>query len=341
MSEFFRQLHQHIFEPSRFPVVLGAFLLTAVIGMITGPIGGNANPWFWAFINKLCGGFGGRLDRKERKKRDLLLRGFFVTALALFFSALAGKIARAFIAEMPFYGVSEIILLSFAMTGGAVWFALLRLYFAMRDKKVIPGSYSAIALTTRTDLSGSDDYGITRAGMSLAARSFDKGLIAPALWYLIGGLPAAYIYAGAAAMAWRFGKDGFSKGFGNPALAFEKLLGFVPMVFSGILIALAGLFTPTGGMTRAFIGELFGKGRAKYEEGGLPVTGLAYALHVSLGGPVTDLDGSSLKRGWVGPEGASARLEKGHLRRALYINLMAHLLFILSLLGALLWSYII
>ena len=339
MSDLFVQIHEQLLDPDRFPIALLAIVVTALVGVVTGPSHGNANPWLWLITGKIFGGLGGRLDRKERRASDLLFRGFLITAMAVFFVYLAGVTAAEFVREMPFYGISEIVFLSFAVTSGTVWYALLKLYFAMREKgKVAKGAYYAIATSTRTDLSGSDDFGITRTGMALAARSFDKGLVAPIIWYLLFGLPGAFIYAGLAACAWRFGKDGFTKGFGRMALALERLLGFVPMIMAGTLIALAGLFTPTGGMTRAFTGQLFGKGKASYEEGGLPLTAMAYALDVSLGGPSTDLDGSSIKRGWTGPPNATAKLEEGHLRRAIYISLMAHILFALSLLGAMLWG---
>ncbi|MBU0800265.1 MAG: cobalamin biosynthesis protein, partial [Alphaproteobacteria bacterium] len=191
--------------------------------------------------------------------------------------------------------------------------------------------------TTRTDLSRMDDFGITRVTMAMVARSFDKGLVAPIFWFLLFGLPGAYIYAGLACFAWRFGKDSYTKGFGRTALLLERLLGYVPMTVSGSLMATAGLFTPTGGMTRAVAALMNKKGAAPYYEGGLPVTAMAYALDVSLGGPVTDLDGSALKRAWVGPETATAKLEAGHLRRALYMSLMAHLLLVATVLGGLLW----
>ena len=76
-------------------------------------------------------------------------------------------------------------------------------------------------------------------------------------------------------------------------------MGFIPNLFSGIFIALAGLLTPTAGMSRAFLGFLSTKGQASYGEGGFPVTTAAYALNVSLGGPTTDLDGKAIKRGWA------------------------------------------
>lgn len=314
-----------------------ALVLAAVVGAVTGALRNNANPFFWNMTDGVFGSIGARLDRKERKAGDLIFRGFFLTILGIVFAWLLGNAAAKLARQNEFYGMTEMVLLSLVLTGGAVWHALLKLYRALKKKQVGKGAYYTIARSTRVDLSNADDFGITRAGMAYAARALDKGAAAPVFWYLLLGLPGAYIYAVLAAMAWRFGKDHFTKGFGKTPLALEQLMGFAPHILSGILMAAAGLFTPTGGMARAFAG-LLKAGRAPYAEGGLPVTAMAYSLGVSLGGPAVDLDGSTMKRAWVGPDGATAQLDAGHLRRALYICLMAYLLLIASLCGAMLWA---
>jgi adenosylcobinamide-phosphate synthase len=139
-------------------------------------------------------------------------------------------------------------------------------------------------------------------------------------------------------MRWCFGKEGYSGGFGDSIIALEKLMGYIPNVFGGFLIALAGILTPTAGMTRAFLGLGRPKGQASYEEGGLPLTAAAYALNVSLGGPTTDLDGDVIKRHWIGPDKATAKLGSVHLHRVVYITFMAMLLFIAGLSFAMIFA---
>ncbi|HEY0901716.1 MAG TPA: cobalamin biosynthesis protein [Micavibrio sp.] len=330
-----------LIDPDRIYTAMGAVILCAVVGMVTGPLWGNANPLIWKLVEALFGRVGTKLDRPHRRAADLMFRGFMllIPALLLFFAL--GHYLQQYGQMHSYKGLTEMLLLTLSMSVGTVWFALLRLYFARRDGKPAKGALAALSVTSRTDLSQSDMFGVTRIAMAQAARSFDKGVVAPVFWYLIAGLPGAYIYACLAAFGWRFGKDGFSSGFAGVPLALEKLLGFVPGAFAGVLIALSGLFTPTGGMTRALraLGpEKGGKGRAAYDQGGWPVTAFAFSLNVSLGGPATDLAGSALPRAWVGPENATAQLENGHLRRALYISLMAHMLFLASLLGAVFWA---
>ena len=340
MTDFIAHIHSLLFDPARLPLAMGAIMTVAIFGVATGPMRGNLNPLFWAVVNGIFGGFGSRLDRVQRTPVDLMTRGFFVTVLGLVFFYLCARLAAMVTVLYPLSGLTEVILLSLCLSAGTLWVALLKLVFALKDKRVGKGAYYAIASSSRCDLSGADDYTITRVGLALAARNFDKGLVAPILWYLIAGLPGAFVYAGLAAFAWRFGKDGFTKGFGRLPLALERLMGFVPTLLAGVLMAAAGLLTPTGGMMRAFMGLSGGeKGRAPYEQGGKPVTAMAWSLAVSLGGPNQDLDGSTLKRAWVGPDGATARLDAGHLRRAIYIHLMAVLLLLAALGGGIFWAH--
>ncbi len=337
MLETLQDIHSHIFDPNRLPVAVAALLVAIVAGMITGPLAGNAVPLFWRVIDILFGRLGGRLDKAGRPASDLLFRGFVVTAAGMAMAYLIGRLAARVAWYYPTYHVAETLLLSLILSAGAVWYALFRLHTAISTDGAAKGAFYAISRSTRTNLAANDEFTITRVGMGMGARAFDKAVCAPLVWYLIGGLEAAYLYAGLAALVWRFGKDGATAGFGQVALALEKLMGLVPQILAGILMALAGVFTPTGRMSDA-LKSLSGKGKADYAEGGLPVTVMAYALNVSLGGATQDIDGAAIRRRWAGPEGATAQLGPKHLHRALYLIVMAHILLIAALLGGIVVS---
>lgn len=335
---FIQNFHQQIFEPERLMVAIAAIVIVTLGGMVMGALGGNAKPFFWRIIDLLFGKLGARMDKPSRKRGDLIFRGFILSSIVLAISYIIGRYADVMVFYFPDYSIIEIVALCLVLTSGAIFAAMGQLYKALNAKKVTQGAYYVVARSTRTDLSNVDDFGITRVGMGLALKSFDKGIVAPIVWFLLFGLAGAYLYAGIAALSWRFGKNGYSRGFGEAAVALEKLIGFVPNILSGVLIAFAGLLTPTAGMSRAFLGLFRTTGQASYGEGGLPMTAAAYSLNVSLGGPVKDLDGYTIKQGWIGPKGATAQLNAKHLHRIVYISFMAHLLFLVSLSGAMLYA---
>ena len=331
MIDEIQSLHAQLLNPERIPLLIIAILIVVIGGMIRGPLGGNAMPFYWHIIEILFGGLGRKMNKIGRKRGDLIFRGFILAVFALLFSYFVGKAITLGTMLYPHYSAIEIIALCLTMTSGAAMAVQGRLYRALQQKDVSAGAYFSLARTTRTDFSQSDDYTITRMGMGMGLRAFDKGIVAPALWYLIFGLIGAYVYAALAALQWIFGREGYDKGFGEGISAMERLMGFVPNMLSGLFVALAGILTPTAGMTRAFIGLLRYNGRAEYGEGGLPMTAAAYALNISLGGPTKSLDGGNIARNWIGPVSATAQLGAKHLHRMVYINFMAHLLFLASL----------
>ena len=90
-------------------------------------------------------------------------------------------------------------------------------------------------------------------------------------------------------------------------------------------------------MIAALAGLVRRSGRSPYRQGGPPVTVMAHALNAVLGGPAIDLQGSAMPRRWAGPAGATAQLGPRHVKRALYLVVMAHLLLALGLGVAILW----
>ena len=336
--EEYHNIHQSLIDPERFMIAMIAIVVVTLFGMIKGPLGGHAMPFYWHILEIIFARLGKRMDKAGRPKGDLIFRGFMFTVMVLMFSFVIGVGLEILSSLYPQYSLVELFSLCILLSSGAVMASQGQLYKALNNKKVTPGAFFSIARSTRTDLSRNDDFTITRVGMGMGLRAFDKALVSPIIWYLLAGIAGGFIYAALAFLQWYFGRDGKASGFGTAINTIEKLLGYIPNILSGFFIAFAGILTPTAGMSRAFLGVFKVKGQATYEEGGLPLTAAAYALNVSLGGPIQDLEGNSIKRNWVGPKGATAKLVAKHLHRAVYISFMAHLLFLAALSGALFYG---
>lgn len=327
----FSEIHEYLMDADRIPFLIGAIFLTIIVGMITGPLAGNANPFIWGVMDKAFGRVGERMDKKSRKQSDLVFRGFLFCTILLFVALLLVKPISHWSSQNSIF---EVILISLCLTSGSVWYMVLKLYFTLSQEGKAKGGYFGLSRSSRTDLNSTDDHGITREGLAFSAISFDKGLVAPSLWYLVGGLPFLLVYSTLSFCAWRFGKCGFTKGFGSVPIALEKLMGFPTSLFSGFLFTAAAAVAPTAKITKALKSWWAAHDQVPYEQGGVVLSALAWPLEVNLGGPVQDISGSTLKKAWVGPEGATAQIEHFHLKRAIIMNILAHLLFILALLSA-------
>lgn len=332
------EMHNHIMDAQRIPEVMIAIIITAIIGVVSGARLGFVYPFLWLCADKTIGNIGARLDKTHRPVPDLLFRGFIVTAFTVGLFVLLARILESILPTLPYAQIITIIVLSLTLSGGAVWSALLKLHKALSAQKISQGAYLPISRSSRVNLTSTDDFGITRTGMAMVAYGFDKGVVAPAIWYLIAGFPALFLYSALSFLSWRFGKNGFSKGFGAIPTALEKLMGYIPSIISSFLLTSASLFTPTAKLHKGLLAWVQNKSKAPYEQGGRPLKSIAWALNVSLGGAVQDLDGSSLQNAWIGPEKATAKTGADHLKRAIYISVMAHMLFVAVLGGAYVWS---
>ncbi len=330
--------HSYFMDADRIPYLVAAIFLTIIVGMITGPLVGNANPFFWEVMDRIFGRIGDKIDRKNRKPSDLLFRGVMLSVAVIIFAILAGMALSLYASSAS---VTEIIIISLFITSGSVWYMILKLYFTlsqMSQSAIAKCGYFGLSRSTRIDLNYTDDFGITREGLAFSAISFDKGLVAPSIWYLIGGIPLMIIYSSLSFLAWRFGKFGFTTGFGRVPIALEKLMGFIPSLFSGFLYTASAAVSPTAKILEAIKSWWEVKGRAPYEQGGIILSALAWPLGVSIGGAVTDISGTKLKKLWIGPENASAKIGASHLKRGIIMNVIAHLFFILALLSAYIYS---
>lgn len=340
-DHFFSYILNNVGSPERLNASMIAVLMVCAFGAIFGSFTGNANPFLWGILDRVFGGLTKKTYRVGRSISSLYFRGALILSLYILLTGFI--VAGCGLLEEHFRlaGFMEPILLTCVLAGGATWSALIRLHKALRadqGKTISKGSYYDIAVSTRTNLNTTDNHGIIRGGIGFVATSLDKGMIAPLFWYLIGGLPAAFIYGGIAAARWGMSREGFAKGIGILPLKLEEILGFIPQLITVLILSFAALMTPSARLTRAMTGLFAKSGRAPYAEGGLPLTILAYGLNVSLGGAVEDTDGSVLKRAWVGSKTSTAKIEIHHLRVAIYLSIMAHVLvFFTLLMGLISW----
>lgn len=354
ISDFFSSMFvdalENIASPERLNTAMIALVFVSVFGGVFGALSGNANPFLWVMLDRVFGGLARKTYKLGRSVSSLQFRGIVILILYMLFSILAMFVAVILERKIPLAGFMAPVLLTCVLSGGATWSALIKLHRAIqsdlkknKSNQHLPnGSYYDIAVSTRTNLNTTDTHGIIRGGIGFVSFSLDKGIVAPLFWFVIGGLPAAFVYSGIAAARWSLAKEGFAKGIGNLALALEGILGFVPQIITTIILAFAALMTPSARLTKVIMG-IFSRtlGRASYGEGGLPLTALAWGLGVSLGGPVEDRDGSVLKRTWVGAAKSTAKLEIHHLRIAIYLSVMSHILtFALLLAGVMVWKLV-
>src|SRR5271170_4166284 len=98
-----------------------------------------------------------------------------------------------------------------------------------------------------------DASGIARAAIESLAENFSDGVVAPAFWYLLLGLPGLFAYKMANTLDSMIGhRSARYRSFGWAAARFDDLLNLVPAPLSGVLLAGAALFAGEARPLHAF-----------------------------------------------------------------------------------------
>ncbi len=169
----------------------------------------------------------------------------------------------------------------------------------------LPAARDAVSRIVGRDTAGLDTSGVAAAALESLAESFNDGVVAPALWLAIGGLPGLWTYKAANTADSLIGHmEPRWRAFGWASARLDDLMNLLPARLAGALIALAAC---SGWRTM-----LLDAGRHASPNAGWPEAAMAGALGRRLGGPAS-YDGELVERPSFGdgPPPATADLARG------------------------------
>ncbi len=189
----------------------------------------------------------------------------------------------------------------------------------------LPAARAAVALIVGRDTAALDEAGVATAAIESLAESFCDGVVAPAIGFLLFGLPGLFAVKAINTADSMVGhRTPELKDFGWASARSDDVVNFMPARLSGALVALAG----RGGWR-----TMWRDARTHASpNGGWPEAAMAGALGRRLGGVVT-YDGEVARRALLGDGPPPAA---GDLLRALRIYRTACLLLWL-LVGGFAW----
>ncbi len=154
----------------------------------------------------------------------------------------------------------------------------------------------SVAMIVGRDTGGMDQPAVARAAIESAAENLSDGVIAPAFWFLIGGLPGLMLYKITNTADSMIGhRTPRHEAFGWAAARFDDLLNLVPARMTAALIAAAhGWFHAAPILRDAPL--------HRSPNAGWPEAAMAVVLGVSLSGP-RSYHGVTRDFPWVWPEG--------------------------------------
>ena len=168
----------------------------------------------------------------------------------------------------------------------------------------LPEARRAVAMIVGRDPDALDEAAVCRAAIETTAENFSDGVVAPAFWYLVAGLPGLLIYKAVNTADSMIGhKSERYLAFGWAAARLDDVLNLAPSRLSGLLFVGAAPFVG-GSATHAARAMLRDARRHRSPNAGWPEAAMAGAFGLALAGP-RRYGGELIEDGWMNAGGRS------------------------------------
>jgi len=229
------------------------------------------------------------LDRTLNTGQDRKSKGVLALSLLCFIAAVFGSLLS------QFGWVIEIIVAAILLAQKSLVDHVRAVATGLRTS--IEEGRFAVSMIVSRDTKDMNEAQVARSAIESAAENFSDGVIAPAFWFLVGGLPAMLVYKFVNTADSMIGyKTEKYHEFGWASARFDDLLNWIPARLSMLLIA---VFTKRPVDFRAIVSEAK---RHKSPNAGWPEAAMARAINVALAGP-RSYDGQLQQLPWVNETG--------------------------------------
>ena len=196
--------------------------------------------------------------------------------------------------EIPDFGILEIIVAAILLAQKSLVQHVKAVADALRLST--EGGRRAVSMIVGRDTATLDDPAISRAAIESAAENLSDGVIAPAFWFLIAGLPGLMLYKITNTADSMIGhRTPRHEEFGWAAARFDDLLNLIPARLTALLLALTHGWTDPRPILRD-------APLHRSPNAGWPEAAMAVILNTALSGPRA-YHGEMRDYPWVYPEG--------------------------------------
>ncbi len=198
---------------------------------------------------------------------------------------------------------------------------------------------AAVARIVGRDPEALDAAAVSRAAIESLAENFSDGVVAPALWLAVAGLPGGAAYKAVNTADSMIGHlDDRHRDFGRASARLDDLLNLPASRLSAALLTAAALVVPGASPRGAWAAVRRDARRHRSPNAGWPEAALAGALGFALGGP-RSYGGLVVDDGYMGT-GGRRDLGPADIRRALrlYRTADALLIALVALWALALWT---
>jgi adenosylcobinamide-phosphate synthase len=226
-----------------------------------------------------------RLNRPHRGDGARRVRGMLTVALLVIAAAalglLLGRVLRASLAGWAV----EALIVAVLLAQRSLFDHVAAVQRALAGPGLAAGR-TAVAKIVGRNPESLDVHGVARAAIESLAENFSDGVVAPAFWYALFGLPGIFVYKTVNTLDSMIGhRSPRYLMFGWAAARLDDALNLAPARLSGLLLAGAAMLSPGADPRAALAIMLRDAGKHRSPNAGWPEAAAAGALGLALAGP--------------------------------------------------------
>lgn len=279
---------------ARLAILLAALVLDRLIG---------DPPWLWravkhpvAVIGEAIDVLDKRLNRPDFTGETRRRAGFFALGLLLLAALVLGGFVSALCEAFGFLGMLvEALVVAIFLAHKSLVDHVRAVGAALREGGLVEGR-RAVALIVGRDPEQLDQAGVLRAAIESLAENASDGVVAPAFWYLVLGLPGLLAYKVVNTADSMIGHmDARYRDFGFASAKLDDWMNFLPARGTAVLFAgtaqlrrwMPGGGSCAGAPSFSAVMTITRRDARLHRSpnAGWPETAMAAALGLSLGGP--------------------------------------------------------
>ncbi len=249
-------------------ILLAALLLDAALG---------EPQWIWSRVPHpavMIGRLIGRADDRFNRGDFRRLKGTATMAALVLGAGLFGVFLQSLVPGRWL----DVVLVAVLLAQRSLVQHVAAVATALRQD--LSAGRSAVAMIVGRDTSAMDEPAVARAAIESAAENLSDGVIAPAFWYLVGGLPGLLIYKVANTADSMIGhRTPRHEAFGWAAARFDDVLNWIPARLTAGFILLAY------GRARVWPKVRRDAALHRSPNAGWPESAMARSLGIALSGP--------------------------------------------------------
>ena len=265
-----------------FPLALLSLIAELAFGYPDRLLRAIGHPVTW--IGRLISLLDAALNREDDDNGHRRFMGVLALAVLLLAAVVPAQLVASVFGLIPF-GIIGTAIVACSLLAQRSLGAHVQAVAAALETGGLAEGRKAVSMIVGRDPERLDEAGVSRAAIESLAENFSDGVVAPAFWLAIGGLPAAAAYKAVNTADSMIGhRSKRHEAFGWAAARFDDLINLPASRLSGLLIVAGAFFIPGASPGNAWHAMLRDAGKHRSPNAGWPEAAMAGALGLAIAG---------------------------------------------------------